>query len=88
MALTKIMEASTYVSSKITAKPKVGIILGSGLGIYVDQIQNKTVIPYEEIPHFKRTSVEGHSGALIFGEVKGVHVVAAATSTFSTRSEK
>ena len=76
MALSKILEASTYISAKITAKPKVGIVLGSGLGIYIDQIQNKTVIPYEDIPHFKRTSVEGHSGALIFGEVKGVNVVA------------
>jgi purine-nucleoside phosphorylase len=76
MALSKILEASSFISSKITAKPKVGIVLGSGLGIYIDQIQNKTVIPYEDIPHFKRTSVEGHSGALIFGEVKGVNVVA------------
>lgn len=76
MALSKILDASTYLSSKITAKPKIGIVLGSGLGIYIDQIQNKTVIPYEDIPHFKRTSVEGHSGALIFGEVQGVNVVA------------
>lgn len=76
MALSKILEASTYLSSKISAKPKVGIVLGSGLGIYIDQIQNKTIIPYEDIPHFKRTSVEGHSGALIFGTVQGVDVVA------------
>lgn len=76
MALSKILEASTYLSSKISAKPKIGIVLGSGLGIYIDQIQNKTVIPYEDIPHFKRTSVEGHSGALIFGTVQGVNVVA------------
>lgn len=76
MALSKILDASTYLSSKISVKPKIGIVLGSGLGIYIDQIQNKTVIPYEDIPHFKRTSVEGHSGALIFGEVQGVNVVA------------
>jgi purine-nucleoside phosphorylase len=76
MALSKILEASTYLSSKISVKPKIGIVLGSGLGIYIDQIQNKTIIPYEDIPHFKRTSVEGHSGALIFGEVQGVSVVA------------
>jgi purine-nucleoside phosphorylase len=76
MVLSKILEASTYLSSKISEKPKIGIVLGSGLGIYIDQIQNKTVIPYEDIPHFKRTSVEGHSGALIFGQVQGVNVVA------------
>lgn len=76
MTMTKIMEASQYILSKISNKPKVGIVLGSGLGIYIDQIENKTVIPYQDIPHFKRTSVEGHSGALIIGEVRGVTVAA------------
>lgn len=76
MTMTKIMEASQYILSKISNKPKVGIVLGSGLGIYVDHIENKLVIPYQDIPHFKRTSVEGHSGALIIGEVKGVTVAA------------
>jgi purine-nucleoside phosphorylase len=76
MAMSRILEASTYILSKISSKPQIGIVLGSGLGIYIDQIKNKTVIPYEEIPHFKRTSVEGHSGALIIGDVHGVTVVA------------
>lgn len=76
MPMKKIIEASQYVLNKIKTKPRIGIVLGSGLGIYVDQIQNKTIIPYEEIPHFKKTSVEGHSGALIVGEVQGVQVVA------------
>lgn len=74
MAMSKILEASKYILSKIPNKPKIGIVLGSGLGIYIDQIQNKIVIPYEEIPGFKRTSVEGHSGALMIGEVNGVTV--------------
>src|SRR4051812_7159206 len=76
MPMTKIFEASQYIQSKVKNKPKIGIVLGSGLGIYVDQIQNKTIIPYQDIPHFKRTSVEGHSGALIIGEVNGVTVAA------------
>lgn len=76
MVMTKILEASQYILSKIPNKPKIGIVLGSGLGIYIDQIQNKIVIPYQDIPHFKRTSVEGHSGALIVGEVNGVTVAA------------
>ena len=76
MVMTKIFEASQYILSKIPNKPKIGIVLGSGLGIYIDQIQNKIVIPYQDIPHFKRTSVEGHSGALIVGEVNGVTVAA------------
>lgn len=76
MSINKISEASKFISSKILKTPKIGIVLGSGLGIYTDQIENKVVIPYEEIPHFKKTSVEGHSGALIFGEVRNVPVVA------------
>jgi purine-nucleoside phosphorylase len=74
--MAKILEASQYIQSKISVKPKIGIILGSGLGIYVDQIQNKTIIPYQDIPHFKRTTVEGHEGRLIIGEVHGVTVAA------------
>lgn len=76
MPMNKILEAANYIQSKTSIKPKVGIVLGSGLGIYVDQIQNKQIIPYHEIPHFKRTSVEGHEGRLILGEVHGVPVAA------------
>lgn len=76
MVMTKILEASQYILSKINTRPKIGIVLGSGLGIYVDQIQNKTIIPYQDIPHFKRTTVEGHEGRLIIGEVHGVTVAA------------
>ncbi|MGE3610550.1 MAG: purine-nucleoside phosphorylase [Bacteriovoracaceae bacterium] len=72
----KILEASEYIKSKISVKPKIGMVLGSGLGIYVDQIQNKTIIPYQDIPHFRRCSVEGHEGRLIIGEVHGVPVAA------------
>ena len=74
--MNKILEASQFIQSKFKTKPKIGIVLGSGLGIYVDQIQNKVVIPYQEIPHFKRTSVEGHQGCLILGDVHGVPVAA------------
>lgn len=76
MVLNKILESSQYIQSKFKLKPKIGIVLGSGLGIYVDQIQNKTIIPYQEIPHFKRTTVEGHEGRLILGEVHGIPVAA------------
>ena len=76
MVMNKILESSQYIQSKFKVKPKIGIILGSGLGIYVDQIQNKTIIPYQEIPHFKRTTVEGHEGRLILGEVHGIPVAA------------
>ncbi len=74
--MTKILEASQFIQNKFKTKPKIGIVLGSGLGIYVDQIQNKVIVPYQDIPHFKRTSVEGHQGCLILGEVHGVPVAA------------
>lgn len=76
MVMQKILESSQYIQSKSKVKPKIGIVLGSGLGIYVDQIENKTIIPYQDIPHFKRCAVEGHEGIMILGEVHGVPVVA------------
>jgi purine-nucleoside phosphorylase len=76
MVMNKILESSHYIQSKYKVKPKIGIVLGSGLGIYIDQIQNKTIIPYNDIPHFKRTTVEGHDGRLILGDVHGVPVAA------------
>jgi purine-nucleoside phosphorylase len=70
----KLGKAAQYVQSVKATNPKVGIVLGSGLGVFVDQIENKTIIPYSDIPHFKKTTVEGHEGRLILGIVKGVQV--------------
>ncbi|MFP5490551.1 MAG: purine-nucleoside phosphorylase [Bacteriovoracia bacterium] len=72
----KIEEAAQYLRSKIAVTPEIGIVLGSGLGIYVDHIEDRITIPYTDIPHFHRTTVEGHDGRLIFGKVKGKSVVA------------
>ena len=72
MIMNKIAESAKFLQGKLKHKPKIGIVLGSGLGIYVDQIQNKTIIPYQDIPHFKKTAVEGHEGILIAGDVHGV----------------
>lgn len=74
MIFQKIQEAANYIKSKTTITPKVGIVLGSGLGVYVDQIENKTIIPYTDIPHFHATSVAGHEGRLVLGQIKGVDV--------------
>jgi purine-nucleoside phosphorylase len=74
MIFQKIQEAANFIKSKTSITPKVGIVLGSGLGVYVDQIENKTIIPYTDIPHFHATSVAGHDGRLVLGQVKGVDV--------------
>ena len=57
-------------------RPEVGIILGTGLGGLVKEIKAEHVIPYEEIPNFPISTVEGHSGKLIFGELGGKKVMA------------
>lgn len=72
----KLIKSAEFIKSKTKLHPKIGIILGSGLGVFVDQIEDKTIIPYTDIPHFKKTTVEGHEGRLIIGKVKGVEVVA------------
>ena len=72
----KLNKSAHYIQSKCSIKPVVGIVLGSGLGVFVDQIENKTIIPYNDIPNFRKTTVEGHVGQLILGTVKGVPVAA------------
>ncbi len=74
--LTKIKETCDFLVNKIPGKPKTGIILGTGLGNLVTQITNKTEISYEEIPHFPVSTVEGHSGKLIYGRLGGVEILA------------
>ena len=72
-----INQSLNYIQSKINKfKPDYGIILGSGLSYYADQyIENKIVIPYEEIPDFPKSTVPGHKGNLIFGTVEGKSVL-------------
>jgi purine-nucleoside phosphorylase len=74
--LQKIKETVNYITAKISSKPKVGIILGSGLGGLVEDIVVETAIPYKEIPNFPVSTVQGHKGQLLFGKVNGNNVVA------------
>ena len=72
---TQIEETRQWLEENIQVKPKWGIILGSGLGGLVRLIENAQRIEYKDIPHFKTSSVKGHQGALIFGQLEGVDVV-------------
>jgi len=74
--LNEINESVNYLQSKTTITPSVGIILGSGLGGLVDEIEILTEIPYHDIPNFPVSTVEGHDGKLIFGRLGGKNVVA------------
>jgi len=74
--LNKIIETADYIRGKVGAMPDTAIILGTGLGALVDHIEDKKFIPYTEIPNFPVSTVEGHSGNLIFGKLGSKHVMA------------
>lgn len=74
--LTKIKEAAAFIRNLSPAKPSIGLILGSGLGGLADEIQNPVRIPYQEIPHFPVSTVAGHDGNLVLGELEGKQVIA------------
>ncbi|WP_114571570.1 purine-nucleoside phosphorylase [Exiguobacterium flavidum] len=69
-------ETRDFLEGKMQARPEIGLILGSGLGVLADEIENKVAIPYDEIPNFPTSTVEGHAGQLVFGTLEGKQVVA------------
>lgn len=74
--LQKMEEAKGYIQSLQTIKPTIGLILGSGLGELADEIQDAVRVPYESIPHFPVSTVEGHAGQLVIGRLQGQAVIA------------
>lgn len=74
-ALEKIKEAVAFLKSKTSHETKVGVVLGSGLGSFTEQIKIDVEIAYTNIPHFPVSTVEGHSGKLIFGSLGNVQLV-------------
>jgi purine-nucleoside phosphorylase len=74
--LEQIAEATRALRERTAMEPRVGIILGTGLGALAERIQVETAVPYDEIPHFPLSTVESHSGRLLFGTLGGKPVVA------------
>ena len=74
--LQKIKESAEFLQNKTNYNPEVGIILGTGLGGLVKEIEIEHSISYEDIPNFPLSTVEGHTGRLIFGKLGGKQVVA------------
>jgi len=66
-----------FINNKIPEKPHIAIILGSGLGGFIDNLQNSIIIPYSEIPNFPISSVSGHEGAWVFGYIFNIPVICA-----------
>ena len=74
--LQTIKNTADFISEKTKFHPEIGIILGTGLGGLVDEIDINYAISYQDIPNFPVSTVEGHSGKLIFGELGGKNVIA------------
>ena len=75
LAYEQIKEAADAVRSRITKTPDVGIILGSGLGELAESVNDAVFVPYQEIPNWSISTVEGHQGRLVIGELEGQQVL-------------
>ena len=74
--LEKIKETADYIRKEVGTLPKIGVILGTGLGDLVNHIEIVKEIDYHVIPNFPVSTVEGHSGKLIFGNLGGKYIMA------------
>lgn len=74
--IDKIKEAASFIKSQTSYEAKVGLILGSGLGVLVEHLQNKEEYTFSEIPHMPPSTVEGHEGKIVIGTLKGVSIIA------------
>ena len=75
MLLEKITESVDYIKRKCDKLPELAIVLGSGLGPLAELIEDPVVIPYNSIPNFAKSTVEGHAGELIIGGLNGKNVI-------------
>ena len=73
--LQKIEEAKQYIQSKHGATPRIGLVLGSGLGVLGEEVEAPTHVPFSEIPNFPVSTVEGHAGRLVLGQLAGQEVI-------------
>jgi purine-nucleoside phosphorylase len=74
MIYEKATEAAEFIRSKYGKQIESAIVLGSGLGAFADSLENAVSISYEDIPHFAVSTVEGHAGKLVLGEIDGMSV--------------
>ncbi len=70
----KVNQAIEYIKSKINFTPEISIVLGSGLGDFAENVENKVIIPYGEIPNFPCSTVVGHKGQFVFGQIGGKNI--------------
>jgi purine-nucleoside phosphorylase len=73
--MAALKKASDFINSRLDFKPELGMVLGSGLGVLGDEVENPTIIKYDEIPGFPKSTVEGHAGQLVAGTLEGKKVL-------------
>jgi purine-nucleoside phosphorylase len=72
----QVSEAASFLQSKLgTLRPRIGIVLGSGLGAVANEISDPVAVPYAQIPHFPQSTVEGHSGRIVAGLLNNIPVI-------------
>ena len=67
--------AADFIAQRTSHRPKIGLVLGSGFGEFADTIANADIIPYGNIPHFPRSTVQGHKGRLVIGSMEGREII-------------
>ncbi len=72
----KLQEASDFLAERVKKFPRIAVILGSGLGNFADELDHTIEIPTKEIPHYPISTVPGHAGRWVFGEVSGKYILA------------
>src|SRR4051812_37597775 len=74
MKYENAVETAEFIRSRYPNQLQMAVVLGSGLGAFADELENAVSIPYEDIPHFAKSTVEGHSGHLVLGKLSGIEV--------------
>jgi purine-nucleoside phosphorylase len=73
--LEKIDEAKRFIQPKLKTTPRIGLVLGSGLGVLGDEVEDAVKVPFGEIPNFPVSTVSGHAGQLVIGQLAGQEVI-------------
>ncbi len=71
----QINESISFIKKNDYLKPEIGIVLGSGLGEFANTVSKKNIFNYSDIPHFKKVSIKGHAGKLVFGKIQNKTIV-------------
>ena len=75
MLINKVSESIAHIRTVTDSTPELALVLGSGLAPIAEKLENKVILPYEDIPHFQMSNAPGHKSRLIFGDLNGVSIL-------------